>query len=252
MKIQYCSDLHLEFPDNRTWLDQNPLVPKADLLIIAGDTYHLGRDFDKHPYFDVLSHAFEQVFLIPGNHEYYSGYNVENSEGEMDIALRHNVHLVNNKELVIEDTHLIFTTLWSRIQKEPWEVLRGLLDFQRIQFRGKLLSLDTYNYLHDHALLFLKNALKNKETKKQVVITHHLPSHFCNVEEFRNSPLNEGFCVDLTSLIEASSADVWIYGHSHRNVPKFEINGTRMLTNQLGYVGLEEHQTFNREAWVQV
>jgi hypothetical protein len=37
MKIQYCSDLHLEFRENRDFLRSNPLQPKGDILLLAVD-----------------------------------------------------------------------------------------------------------------------------------------------------------------------------------------------------------------------
>ena len=37
MKIQYCSDLHLEFPRNKLFMKQNPLKVEGDILILAGD-----------------------------------------------------------------------------------------------------------------------------------------------------------------------------------------------------------------------
>ncbi|HFC00989.1 MAG TPA: hypothetical protein ENJ53_09320 [Phaeodactylibacter sp.] len=79
-------------------------------------------------------------------------------------------------------------------------------------------------------------------------MTHHLPSKKCNAAEFQGSALNEGFCTDLTDWIEKQSADFWIYGHSHRNMPDFNIGKTQMRTNQLGYVGYGEHQNFQRDA----
>lgn len=35
MKIQYCTDLHLEFLDNRKRFLDNPIVPKGNILILA-------------------------------------------------------------------------------------------------------------------------------------------------------------------------------------------------------------------------
>lgn len=37
MKIQFVSDLHLEFNENRLYLAKNPLPVEGDVLLIAGD-----------------------------------------------------------------------------------------------------------------------------------------------------------------------------------------------------------------------
>ena len=56
MKIQYASDLHLEFSDNSSYLKRNPLTPVGDILILAGDVGYLNDDnYSKHPFWDWAS-----------------------------------------------------------------------------------------------------------------------------------------------------------------------------------------------------
>jgi DNA repair exonuclease SbcCD nuclease subunit len=252
MKIQYCSDLHLEFPENLRWLAQNPIIPKGDILIIAGDTFYLGQEFSKQPLFDQLSDNFEQVFLIPGNHEYYGGYDAAKSLKGIDEKIQSNVRLLQNMVVEMNGVQLIFTTLWSKINMNVLAILKWMPDFRKIKYKGQKLNISQFNDLHENARLFLLKALKNNKQSKTIVITHHLPSELCTVDEFKESPLNEAFYVNLHQVIEDNPIDYWLYGHSHRNKPEFGIYNTKMITNQLGYVGYGEHHSFRRDAYIEL
>lgn len=37
MKLQYCSDLHLEFQGNKKFLKNFPIKPEGEMLLLAGD-----------------------------------------------------------------------------------------------------------------------------------------------------------------------------------------------------------------------
>ena len=71
MTIQYCSDLHLEFSANSQFLRENPIIPKGDILILAGDIIPFPEMNNYADFFDTLSSQFKTVYWIPGNHEYY-------------------------------------------------------------------------------------------------------------------------------------------------------------------------------------
>lgn len=92
VKIQYASDLHLEFIENTRYLENNPIQPVADILMLAGDTSYLGDEsFLKHPFWDWASKNYKQVIVIPGNHEFYKGYDLGQLYEGWCLGIRPNV-----------------------------------------------------------------------------------------------------------------------------------------------------------------
>lgn len=73
LKVQYMSDLHLEFKDNREYFKYNPISPSGDILILAGDINYLSEYNSDYmqKWFRQLSDMFLEIFIIPGNHEFY-------------------------------------------------------------------------------------------------------------------------------------------------------------------------------------
>lgn len=252
MKIQYCSDLHLEFFQNKRYLELTPLQPSGEVLIIAGDTCHFSDYAFKLPFFDLVSEQFELVLLIPGNHEFYGGKDISITDEPFIHKIRHNVWLCNNEIVDYKDLRFILTTLWSMISmRNSLQIKHYMSDFRFIKVNNKILDIADYNLLHQRSLQFLDRAL-NEAHKNKIVVTHHLPSPLCNAEEFKHSINNEAFCVDLTQRILDTDAHYWIYGHSHRNMPEINLNETKLVTNQFGYVSLDEHLTFRHDAHFEI
>lgn len=252
MKFQYCSDLHLEFVENAKYLYSNRLIPNADILILAGDIIPLMKNLDKEMYFNFLSESFKEVYWLLGNHEYYNSDLVRGNllEGK---KVRDNVHIINNEVINCNGVNLIFSTLWSHITPQKELIIKShLSDFSQIKYDGDAFRPKIYNELHKQGLIFLNKTLQELNGSKNIVITHHVPTLLNYPQEYKNSPLNEAFVVELFDLIEKYQPDAWIYGHSHINTPEFSIGKTKMITNQLGYVEMGEHKTFRFDAVIDI
>lgn len=101
MKIQYCSDLHLEFRENKTFLAKNPIQPSGEILLLAGDVNPFTL-IDKHnDFFDFVSANYDSVFWVPGNHEYYH-YDLGNVKTPLYEKIRENAFLENNQILSVQ------------------------------------------------------------------------------------------------------------------------------------------------------
>jgi len=244
LKIQFASDLHLEFPENQDFLEKFPIKPVGEVLILAGDIVPLVSLNKFNSFFDHLSHSFEKVFWIPGNHEYYH-YDLGSKCGSFKEKIRENIWFLNNQEIIHKNYRLIFSTLWSHIS--PQNILpiqQNLNDFRFIKFNGKPFTPKTFNTLYEQNRKFIENRLQQKNNFSSIVVTHHVPTFLNYPEQYKNSRLNEAFTVELYDLILTEQPDYWVYGHHHFNTTDFKIENCRLLTNQLGYVAYNEHRNF--------
>ncbi|MCG2612814.1 metallophosphoesterase [Terrimonas sp. NA20] len=204
MLLQYCSDLHLEFRENKQWLARNPLQPVAPVLILAGDIIPF-YELSKHgEFFDQLSDSFEIVYWVPGNHEYYHSDIAERS-GSFCEKIRENVLLVNNQAILHDGVKLVFSTLWSKISEaREWQIERSLNDFQVIRNGDRFFSVEDVNRLHAESMDFLSRELGKDDGMKTVVVTHHAPTFLHYPPKYKDSELNEGFATELYDFIEGS------------------------------------------------
>ena len=253
LRLQFVSDLHLEFEQNRKWLRAHPLKVTGDILLVAGDTAYLdlpdsGCDtYSQYSFWDWASEHYRQVIVCLGNHDFYGYYDLATMPDGYCRRIRQNVHAYYNAVVHIDNVDVIVSTLWSFI--EPYNAYlteKGVSDFYRIKYNGHRLTANDFNNEHERCLSFVKRAVAESKAQTKIVLSHHVPTQLCTAKEFRGSTINGAFTVELGDYIADSGIEYWIYGHSHRNIDA-EIGKTKILSNQLGYIHQDEqlHNGFN-------
>ena len=85
MRIQYASDLHLEFEENTNFLMTNPLKVTGEILILAGDIHVIGTEnWIENPFWDWASKNYKQVIVTYGNHEYYNSCDLSTMKEDLN------------------------------------------------------------------------------------------------------------------------------------------------------------------------
>lgn len=242
MKIQYMSDLHLEFWENSRYIKHNEFQVLGDILILAGDIFYLkDKIAPLGNFWKWASENYRQVLMVPGNHEYYNYCDVMERGLQWKWMFKENVGYYQNQVLRIDDTDFIMSTFWSHItMADEYFVWQRLNDFRQTMYKGKLLQTEEYNQMHDFCLDYIKKNLAESTAKHIVVVTHHLPTFQVVAPQHKGSVLNSAFVTEYDDLIAGNQIDAWIYGHSHTNIDT-EICKTKVICNQMGYVFENEH-----------
>lgn len=240
MKIQLASDLHLEI-NTRLSFDEL-LEPIAPILILAGD---IGNPTDDI-YAEFLlwcGSKYETVFVIAGNHEYYSLSTIVNMKDRKALILSicdsagNNIHFLDNSSCQInDDVVIIGSTLWSYISpKNALVVSYCINDFRYIYTDDDaLLSINEYNGMHIECYRWLEEEIDKHSDKTVLVVTHHLPSFSLIANKYKGSAVNSAFASDVDHFYAKDNVKYWFYGHSHASSDVIK-EGCRLATNPHGY-----------------
>ncbi len=253
MKIQFCSDLHLEFTENTAFLQKKPLKPVAEYLALTGDISYRGRIEKADAWFyDWCSDNYEQTWIVAGNHEFYDGSDISILEKPLCEEIKPNVFMLNNTVLSINGVNLLFTSLLSKISDPDNIIIRMCMnDFRRISFHDRLLSITDYNHINGICIGFLEEAL-DKSNAPSIIFTHHVPSAVCNSAKQNLSPLNEAFTNSLDGFIQRNTDRIshWVFGHNHKRTRK-TIGKTVLVSNPFGYMHEHEHKNFDNSLFIE-
>lgn len=221
MRIQYFSDLHLEFLQPKNFF----IKVNAPVLVLCGD---IGNPVNEtyQNFIGYVSSQFKKIFLLSGNHEYYGKSIIHTEDCIRKICDQYpNISYLQNSYEDYEGYRFAGTTLWSHIH-DPFHTNN---DFRYISG----LSIDKYNELHKESRNFITKVL-DSSAPPIIMLTHHLPSkaltdpYYSKYEKYHQC--YSSACDDLIRYPIHS----WIYGHTHRPFIG-EINGVKMYCNPIGY-----------------
>ena len=261
MKIDYISDLHIDFYLDYEAYDFDTLETTklhrifdkraGEVLVIAGDIGHYNSQ--NIFFLKVLReyYGYEKVFLVLGNHDYYllqekmrKRYNYSSFErvyemnklcGELD-----GVHLLSGDIVEYRGAKFGGSALWydgSYMQRlditmnkekinDLWK--RKMLDARKIYGINRFDSLYRSEIEKLHGIY----------DKCDVILTHVNPSI-----DPRHAPakymldkINGFYSFDGDYYVANSTAKFWVFGHVHDRI-EYEINGTKVVSNPLGYPG---------------
>lgn len=180
--------------------------------------------------------AFDHVFIISGNHEYY-GHDIRTVDEHIPSLSKSfdNVTYLNctGVDITGTDLRIIGTTLWSEIKEDQMSDIRySLSDFQCI----RKWSIEENQMKHKQCLNFIKQELKNPG--RLIVMTHHPPVLKCGHPKHTGSSMSSAFKNDLGHLILQNTDKIaaWMYGHDHYSM-QFKLGNTTIMSNQIGYPG---------------
>ena len=239
MRINYMSDLHLEFGPMETEPDG------GDILVLAGDINIKGRV----DWINTIANKFNHVLYILGNHEFYRG-TIDNIYKKIKERLVDNVHLLENESITIDDVTFHGATLWSDfLNGNPMSYLQCdqvINDYRLIRagtgkqrFRPQLA-----HKLHNISKVFLQENVKEGD----IVVTHMAPSLLSIHEKYKNDMnINGAYASDLSELILDTKPKLWFHGHMH-DLFDYTIGNTRILCNPRGYIGKELNHRFDPNA----
>jgi predicted phosphodiesterase len=256
-RIQYVSDLHLEFYDKAVF----PLLvkPTARFLALAGDIgkphNHIFKSF-----LEYVSTQWDHVFYVAGNHEYYTHHeSISEIQDTIKSAVApyKNIHYLSKSNPSFyfpeENVAILGTTLWTHIPDEMQkEAKYGMNDFKLIsQTKDARLTPSAVSDMHRDEYKLLETQINywGARDANVVVITHHMPSYKLISPRYAASPLNCCFASNCEALFQPW-VRAWIYGHTHNASTGVLGSGTIAAINARGYPH-ERVPGFTTQAWLE-
>jgi predicted phosphodiesterase len=235
MKINFVSDIHLEFLGYNWILSDTD----CDLVILAGD---IGAGIFTYEWAAREAERLKKpIVIIAGNHEYYNYINDFNLIEDAKKYLKDtDVHVLDRDVFEFQGYKIFGATLWTdyllygkKLRKTAMQACQKFMNDHR------LINYEGHVFTPEDALKEFKKSFKwlNKElqtTAKKIVVTHHGPTFHASHPMYRGDMCTPGFVSDLEGFIIERKPLLWISGHSHYCY-KRQIGDTLCISNTKGY-----------------
>lgn len=272
--IRLVSDLHLDQDQvirNPLW---TPTILDSDpdtTLVIAGDIWNntsfLNPDKNGFCWIEKLSKQFKYIVFVLGNHDYWTmdmfyAANVFRREIEEMYGID-NVFFLEKDFIVLDNVKFIGATLWTDYYNNPmfmFHIKSMMNDFNYMTFNGE--PLQPYHLVEDFNFakeFIFKNAVKDNDEQKVVVITHHAPSsrsihpYYKERENYMMRCQNSAYHSDLDDKIYYDGVDIhyWFHGHTHCSFDYVMQHNVRVVCNPRGYA-FDPNPEFNEKLLLEI
>ncbi|MBX3227676.1 MAG: metallophosphoesterase family protein [Labilithrix sp.] len=243
MKVQYVSDVHIEFHADEGESFVESLEPDGiDVLVLAGDVA-VGRGIG--PALDRFCrrYADARVLYVHGNHEFYGTTREDVVAITREACARNpNLAWLDGDVVTIGGVRFLGAPMWFKKPAGVRRLAAAMNDFSQIE------RFDTWVYEENaRALAFFDREL----ARGDFVVTHYLPAEVSVAPRWKGSALNPFFLCDVEALIRAREPACWVHGHTHDTVDAV-VGATRVLANPFGYVRFELNPRFVDRAVVEI
>ncbi|WP_445370792.1 metallophosphoesterase [Methylomonas sp. HW2-6] len=227
MRINYFSDVHLEFGD------QSLPDTDADIVVAAGDIGVFSQGVEW------LKAIGKPVIYVAGNHEFYGYEYRQTLEMLREQCANTQIRFLEKGQFVFQGVRFLGCTLWSDLfvdGLDKAEALgRSLNDFRKIMFGDQAFRPEQFVELYRESRLWLEQRLAEPYPGRTVVVTHHAPTEWSWIDS-PNVIKKIAYCNDLKPLFHEYEIAAWFHGHVH-NLGDYRIADARILSNTRGYLG---------------
>lgn len=256
LKIYYVSDLHFEFQNTMNISKYFSNTEKQNsILCVCGDSVPICLD-SRYPlvffrdFITKCSGMFDYVFIVSGNHEYYSNRKVamefiENNLRNFCDGFQNVFYLQRNGFIInLEDKQYLIlgSTLWTEMNDPICRKVKPLMnDYSQILFSDENNFTPHHaNLIHQYHIKFINNEIeKNKhQVDRIIVMTHHKPydiDEYKTIDHKRDPDTKFAYMSDAIGKIKEQNRQIfWFYGHTH--IPDMSShNNFVFFSNPFGY-----------------